>query len=487
MLTPQEIQQANQITGRTVPPTGGNPVPSRADEIRNIAKQATTPKEESGVFNEPTFKASDTGNLSDIPVNTAKTIGNIPSSAARMTKDVLKPTADLLNNGAPIIKDIFQDGAVQGVKNISSGFADTYMKIGQSIYGGAEKAAHALNTDPVKALGDALHYIATKGIEDPLFIPSLMMGGGEAAKGEGAAKDLIGTIAKPLTEKPLSKTKELILGTPEEQAAEVSKKLLNDASKRVTPDYESMTPTQKSKIIGEQSVDGKPRVNEGGVIKGRTVNQTQQEIDSAKELTKIPGYSEKLSNLQTHDLIVKEIKNEATALRKSVAAEKVVIPKKEILSTVKSAIDKAGENSLLLSKSDPIIENYLRIAERATSKAPGNAEGILDVRQALDDAYYNNRGSMAYGDTRINSLDEIHKSSRTALNDMLKRYSKTSEASLEKQTNLYRADDVVNLKAAKEGSSKIEKISKKYPKTTKVVKAASRIVGLGEVAGHLAH
>lgn len=154
-----------------------------------------------GIFDGPSFKASDTGSISDIPVNLAKTVGNIPSSAATMVKDTLKPTADLLNNGAPILKDIFSQGAVQGIKNIGSGFADTFVKIGRAIYGGTKQAADALNSDPVKALGDALHFVATKSIEDPLLIPSLMVGGGEAAKAGELTKgvDAISAIAKPIT------------------------------------------------------------------------------------------------------------------------------------------------------------------------------------------------------------------------------------------------------------------------------------------------
>ena len=148
------------------------------------------------------FSASMGGAESVIP-NIAKTFGNIPSSAAKLAAPVNPLAIDSpVNIGANIAKggaalhDIYKNrGVEQGTKDILGGFADTYLKIGESIYGGLDKAYNALLDDPKKAVADVTTHIAKIGIEDPMLIPTLLYGSGKLVGG----KDTISRVANPVT------------------------------------------------------------------------------------------------------------------------------------------------------------------------------------------------------------------------------------------------------------------------------------------------
>jgi hypothetical protein len=149
------------------------------------------------------FPASVSGGASDVPANVAKTFGNIPSSAVKLASpvnpfDIESPVnigANIAKSGSAL-KDIYADQSpIEGTRNILKGFADTYLKIGESIYGGLDKAYNALLDDPKKAIADVTQQIAKIGIEDPMLIPTIIYGGGQLRGG----KDAISNVASNVT------------------------------------------------------------------------------------------------------------------------------------------------------------------------------------------------------------------------------------------------------------------------------------------------
>lgn len=150
------------------------------------------------------FPASGDGiGSSAIPTNIAKTFGNIPSSVAKLAAPVNPFNIESpVNIGAGIVKsgsalkDIYTNQSPkEGTKSILGGFADTYLKIGEGIYGGLDKAYNALLDDPKKAIADVTEHIAKIGIEDPMFIPTLLYGSGKLTGG----KDAISRVTSPIT------------------------------------------------------------------------------------------------------------------------------------------------------------------------------------------------------------------------------------------------------------------------------------------------
>lgn len=250
------------------------------------------------------------------------------------------------------------------------------------------------------------------------------------------------------------------------------------------------TPAYSKKLIdhpGIKNADGTvtPRITEGGTMSGRTVNSTQLETEAGKELAKIPEYQEAIKNnataLEKYQLVKDAIPKKAEAMRQSLRTEKSIIPKREVVKMVDKAVNSATEGSLLLTKSDPVISNYMRVAENAANKVSGNLEGVLDMRQALDDAYKNARGKMAFGDSKIAPLDEIHSAARDSLTQYMIDTAKNTDvkAALKAQWDLYRASDELLAKAEAEGGSGIERLMQKNPKTTKIVKTGLKATALG--------
>lgn len=209
-LTQEQLKAARERLGVQV----SSPVTS------NIASEldsawATTPTQKpslkeravGALKGETTFEATQ-GGAESIPENLAKTVGNIPSSATKIVRGVIAPVNPLdvnspLNIGSNVVKgvdavkDIFKErGIKEGIKDIAGGVADTATKIfkkpGEFIVDQAMKFAEK----PGEYTANATEKIAKMGIEDPLFIPSLIYGGPKAT---GSKADVISTVTKPIT------------------------------------------------------------------------------------------------------------------------------------------------------------------------------------------------------------------------------------------------------------------------------------------------
>lgn len=286
-----------------------------------------------------------------------------------------------------------------------------------------------------------------------------------------------------------STAKEFVANT----GARADAKIVQSALDRIAPDVNAMTDVQRTKLAGESVREGSattPRLNEGGFLKGRTVNLTPAEKKAAQTLSEVPGYSPKLTNLETHNLIQKEIGSTADKLATSLQNEKQILPRKEIVSVVKKAVDEVPQESLLLQKSDPVIKNYMRVARNAVDQNDGTLKGVLDVRKTMDAAYENARGKLAFGSDKISALDDVHKAGRNALNDYLIEHANNTDvkALLQKQSQLYTADDAILPKVGGEAGSTVKRaynVVKEHPYVAGAVGAkiindtSKKITGIG--------
>lgn len=246
-------------------------------------------------------------------------------------------------------------------------------------------------------------------------------------------------------------------------------------------------PIQGANVKVNEAVSGAPRVQEGGVIKGRTVTSTSLEKEAAQELSKVKGYDPKATNLEKHQLIQKEIATRGKALTQSLKNETIAVPRKEIVSTVRNAVNEVPNESLLLQKSDPVIKNYMRVVNNAVAQNDGTLEGVLNVRKQLDAAYSAARGKMAFGSDSSAALDDVHTSARDSLTQYLIDHAKNTDvkSSLRSQWNLYRADDVIAPKSAKEGGNMVTRFAKAHPKITKAAEIGGGVLVGGEVIKHV--
>jgi len=189
----------------------------------------------------PTFKSSEGGSETIVP-NLLKTAGNIPSSAATLARSSIAPvnpfdSTSSVNIGKNIVEsvntagDILKErGLKQGIKDVAMGFTDNVNKgieawkgMGEKIYQnlyknvvyGADEGvtnAQALDQGLTLSLKELVNKIAKIGIEDPLFIPSIIYAPTKI-KGTGITSDVISDIARPVMNETKALTSDLVKGT----------------------------------------------------------------------------------------------------------------------------------------------------------------------------------------------------------------------------------------------------------------------------------
>ena len=393
------------------------------------------------------------GYLSRVASDVKSRVGEASNSLTASSEGKMNP----FSAGANIAKNV--SGAILSPVSQAPGFkqlGEAFGKAGQVIVdtGVGNKA-----TD----------YLASKVSPEALGATSDVLETGLNVAGiQGTLTGAKGVITKG--KNALTKMKESV---PPEAPPPDPQVRLNKAIEDATPDYESSTPTGKGNLLD--------RTQEGGFLKGRSVKPNALEIEAGTELSNVEGYNPSSTKLAKYQTAKTEVGKRGQALEKSLANDKVVVPKREVSSRVVKAVNEVPKKSLLLQASDPVIKQYVRVLKNALTNQPGNLKGILRLRKALDDAYENARGKQAFGSDKISALDDVHTAARDAITEYLieKAQATDVKASLRSQWNLYRAMDMLKIAAEKESGSVLGRTMQQYPITTKVIKAAGNATGIG--------
>lgn len=498
MLTPDLIAKFNQASGNNVPLDGsaGAPPTSRADEVRALGKPAAssydvamgkknpdgTPNTDKGIIPQAvdTFKAGFT--------QTKEGANNpdVGAGAQQIGRGVLnEAAAGLRIFSSPLEAATKIAAKIPGISQIVGGVDAATKKIGDFI--GQNKHLQDFvtsNPNAEEVIGNLIGIgstIAAGKAGAPDGIPATKLG--EFA--DKTLSDVKGKVTDTLSSAS-DKVKGMVTKDPQVEQATLEKSAINDA-----------TPSYHKSLIGEPGIkeldaNGKPtgktipRVSEPdskNPFAMRTVTSTPSEIAAGKELSKIEGYNPKGTSLEKYNSVVDGISKKSNAYRASLDSENVVIPKKEMVSTVKKAVTEASQGSVLLQKTDPIVKNYIRVATNAAEKVDGTLAGMDKLRLALDQAYEDAGGK--YGNNK--GLDQIHRAARNSITKSMaeKAQSTQVKASLKEMENLYKASDVLKDKAQAEGGSKWEQFKKAHPIMTKTGGKIMNAVGIGE-AVHLA-
>lgn len=271
-----------------------------------------------------------------------------------------------------------------------------------------------------------------------------------------------------------------------------------------TPAYDKSMTNQNVKTPRGDIV---PRVNEGEGLTGkRTVTTSASEATSGKELENLSNYPDKGTNLQKLQAVGEGINAEAENMRGGLQAEdkanpldtnaqkvklenvvkqnlpkdiqeKLGILSSEDQQTLKGMQDKSGAPQPPNGKFDltqpgdrinlpkTAANNYYTKVIKALDSYDGTREGTLNLRQTIDKAFKSEGGKYAYGSDSQNALQETHTAIRDALNEDLKSTTQNTDtqASLDKQTNLYRASDTLDAKAKVEATSEIGRFFQNHP------------------------
>lgn len=292
-------------------------------------------------------------------------------------------------------------------------------------------------------------------------------------KGTSKALGVGARSAKEGISATVAATKQLVKKTP--TLDEIRTAAIKDA----TPDFEALAPGKRGQYLA--------RTQEGGIIEGRSIKPNALEIEAGEQLSKVPGYDANATKLVKYQAANKEVTRMARKLESDLRAEDVVVPKREVQRRVVDAVNQVPKESLLLQKSDPVIQNYFRVMRNALAKEPGNLLGVLRLRKVLDDAYENARGKQAFGSDKISALDDVHKAARDALTNYLIETASTNvKLSLREQWNLFRALDELKAAAEKESGSLLGRFVQKHPTATRVIRGTSQAVGIGQAVNILA-
>lgn len=295
-----------------------------------------------------------------------------------------------------------------------------------------------------------------------------------------------------------------------------------------TPNYKQVLKSEDitGNVTNAQG-ESVPRVNEGvGVGKKSTITPSASETDQGTTLNDLPNYPDRGTYLQKAQAVNKGISTEAEGMRAGLQAEDKTSPldteaeKSKIQNLVKSNLPEEIHSKLgVLSPEDESMlkgmnkkvgqpnpkggfdlsqpgdrtalpktaanKFYQKVLD-ATKNYDGTREGKLDLRQAIDVAYEQEGGKYAHGSDAQNSLYETHSDIRDSLNKDLAETTKNTDtqASLKKQSNLYRTKDVLRGKAVDEARTTIGRFFQNHPILHRLVtRDALRVLGTASGAG----
>lgn len=499
MLTPDEITKIRTAAGVSPVASTTPKMPSLSTKL-GFSAQATsqsTPavadKQSFISSSEPSFKASETGKAMDVPSNILKTVGNIPSSARNLVRSVIAPVNPFdvdhpLNVGknvvesAKAVKDIMStQGFAAGLKSVLGGFADTYLKVGETIYGGLDKAYNALLDDPKKALADVASEVAKIGIEDPLLIPTLLYTPGKTAGTKG--EDIITRLSKIMTKGEDTSLSNIATKTGtaiEDSAAAQMKAQQAEFARELT--RPERTATVKKAEVGRTTETGI------GPFKKSVVEPTPLEARMADEVSKIEGVSKSNTVQQNYNVVKDYVEGEASILQSELKANDFNYPKKELKARLNESKTTLMENPSLVGDNEKIADKLLNKFYSMLDESSGKGSDLLQLRKDFDSWVSNQKGSNIFDPKTESAYSATLREIRQTINNFLDEKSPTVKVkeSLRKQSALYSALDNMEVKAAKEADSAIgrtfQKVASALGTKSKAVQAIAAVVGIGSVA-----
>jgi len=374
---------------------------------------------------------------------------------------------DIQNSGNELNQEISGTGQYANDNPITRGF-----EAASTVAGGITKTAGEVLPSPVRSAMGAINTGANNVINwlgDKIgstqiaqdFVtkyPEAANALGQAAKIGASAGNVAGTILAAGGGAKLA-------GVGVSKLADVGVSKLADVGvSNMKIGTEDATPEYTPKAASNSPLQVKENTNMTG---GRKMISTPQDIAAGNET--VDNYPKDGTNLQKAQAVSKQIATEAESNESSLEAEKITRPPQEVKAVIKNAVNDAADKSVLLQKSDPIVKNYLRAANRIVDQNDGTLAGELRVRQGLDDAYESAGGK--YGNNK--ALDQIHRAARDAVTTDTAEHAQSTDlkASLKRQTNLYHAADILSDKAANEAENSTGRFLDKHP----VAKGAARI------------
>lgn len=459
------------------------------------------------------------GKATPLPVNA----GSAPTNTSNMEAKINQPQQEL---GSIIPAQ--QQGAT-GAEQIAGQGIEAAGTIGGLAAGGilnpeAELATRFAQGVGVGAAGGA-PIGAGQAMENGGNAGQVFQGAGEGAAGGAIAGGVLNTALPPIFDK---------LGASSNATLEATPKTETPTTQTGIAD---VTPAFDDDMIGQNVMTPDTTDTQGNVVKGkitpriasennnltgeRPVTTSASEHAAGTEVNNIPNYPHGTTstNLEKGLSVDNAIGVEAEGMRGGLQAEDKATPldttaeKTKVADLVKSNLPKDIQDKLgYIGKDSPISKlgikdnpqtalnkqlqdamgspedslpktaagRYYQKVLDAINEYDGTREGKLDLRQTIDKAYKNARGKLAFGSDSQNALDEVNTDIRDGINKDLKSTTTNidTQASLDKQSKLYRAKDNLYEKARTEAGNKMGRIEQKHP-SIKFIKRQIARKGVG--------
>lgn len=349
--------------------------------------------------------------------------------------------------------------------------------------------------DPVKSkIGDVSKYISEKVNQIPGMTPEIHKGLADVfntltleggAKTEPIATDLAkagiekgGDVINTAGNSVVDKVNDISSTTVATNAAKQATKQSDFIEKLITPEMNAKATTSAIKT---------GKVAEGeGILGKRDMTSTVPGFDNIKaSVEKVPGISSKNTALQNVNLIHDSIGTTAQDL-KSQLKGKGQFTQKEFQNYMTGVKNTLTENPLITGDAETTANKIINKFNSLIKTNGYDAEGLLNARQQLDQWMSAQKGANVFDPKTETAVSTALKGIRQGGNDFIA--SKVPDVQvkgmLAHQSNLYRAIDNIAPKAAKEGTSKLGRVTKfvkKNPVATAFVgdKILKATTGLG--------
>jgi hypothetical protein len=257
---------------------------------------------------------------------------------------------------------------------------------------------------------------------------------------------------------------------------------------------------------------GRKREVSGIVFKTKKTVPTKQEIESAKELSKIKEFNPNKLIEENVNVVEKQIGKEANNLKAKLAKEdanflkEIEVPfekasglvdefgspiitqgtRKETVNTFNIALDEAISG---LKKSETLVGDAQKISINLANKmkefvedSPATPAGLLDARQKFDQWVKQSKPKM-FDQNFENGLSAANRVIRKTTNDFIAKNSKNIDVkeSLARQSALYRALDNMKPKADIEAKTSLGRLAQKADKQS--ILKSNMVKGIGATAG----
>lgn len=445
MLTPEQIEATRTRLGIT--PVQKTPVVDRASELSSAwgeVEKPTVPAVVGGELGQRTGELQKEG------------IKKITTSLSKAKEKITAPETSVLRTIGAVAEGAL--GSASGA--ITSTFAPLTAFMEKALSRGGEEPSITAPEKPEDApLKPALESIKAWAVKHPEAATNLL-----DAFNVGATALGLKVVPKPT--QGLTKT----LSGVKQGATEVLTTRSTIANEKFI--NQLVTPTQTTGKTGTLTANIRAgKVDEGGLLSGRTVNPDTHQLAIEAQVKSVPGIKQGQTLLQNANAIHDEIGNTALKLQNDLVSREIqpILTNDVWSKYMNGVVQSIKENPLLVGDAEKTAS---KILDKFQSLLPKNkditASDILQARKELDVWMKNIKGDVAFDPKTENAVSIALRAVRQGANDLIETTAPdvAVKEMLRRQSLLYDALENIAPKAAKEAGSQVGRVAgviKKHP------------------------